>query len=135
MNYDRGQTVDDLVRRFADEQGLDLHPEADGPETGFSDMLCNMLHWLSQEVGIEGTVRALQDGIGAFAVEYGAHVDVAADGYANVTLKVTGKAGEDGEMRRFRIHASPQEGAAAGGFGRLPPRLRSNKGAGWRPPD
>ncbi|MBN9314210.1 MAG: hypothetical protein J0I99_00570 [Devosia sp.] len=116
MNYDRGQTVDDLVRRFADEQGLDLHPEADGPETGFSDMLCNMLHWLSQEVGIEGTVRALQDGIGAFAVEYGAHDDVAADGYANVTLKVTGKAGEDGEMRRFRIHASPQKEATVDGF-------------------
>jgi hypothetical protein len=117
MNTDRALSVIDFLLAFADEQGLTIEPDGDGPETVFSDMLCNMLHWLSQEIGIEQTVQALQNGISAFAVEFGSEDEVNAEGEANVTLKITGWGGsEDGKRVRFKIDAHPSGRLVVDGF-------------------
>jgi hypothetical protein len=114
-NDDRALSVDDLVRQFADEQGLDLHPEADGPLTCGGDMICNLLHWLSQEIGIEQTTRALQNGIGSFAVEFGSE-SPDHEGAADVGIHVTGWGGVDGKRERFLLDVGPKRPFQVEGF-------------------
>ncbi len=117
MNSDRALSVVDAINAFANDQGLDLSPDADGPATAFGDMLCNMMHWLSQEIGVEQTIHAVQNGIGAFCVEFGASDEIGPEGVANVYIKVTGWAGgEEGARDRFKIDAHPSGRLAVDGF-------------------
>lgn len=115
-NSDRALSVDDFVRQFADEQGLDIRRDGDGPLTVGGDMICNLLHWIAEEIGIEDTMHALQNGIGMFAVEFSSDAPDG-DGHSDVGIHVTGWGGTpDGQRERFLLDIGPKRPFKVEGF-------------------
>ena len=90
-NVDRAVSVDDAIQKFAADMGLDLRPEADGPTTGAGDMFANLMHWVAERAGVEEALRAAQNGISSFLVEFAAYPGEDPDGEADVTFHATGR--------------------------------------------